>query len=102
MCVSPAGSPSYGPALIRLLCERGADPNAYTLDPQRGINYDHRFEVDDDLPLVSLVALNLTMTMMCANVLFTFVGHCPHKVGRACCARSPRCWSRSHLALALK
>jgi hypothetical protein len=43
-----------GPALIRLLVERGADPNAYTSNCDRGIYYSS-FDVDNDLPLVSVL-----------------------------------------------
>ena len=44
-----------GPALIRLLVERGADPNGYTSNCERGRKYGMRidFKIDYDLPLVS-------------------------------------------------
>jgi hypothetical protein len=46
-------SNAEGPALIRLLIERGADPNACTSNCDRGIDYGG-FDVDNDLPLVSI------------------------------------------------
>jgi hypothetical protein len=46
-----------GPALIRLLTERGADPNAYTSNCERGIDYMYDgLELDNDLPLVSILS----------------------------------------------